>query len=316
MRFRPVLAAVALACVAVPALAHIVSDREVTLLRQLPPRLVAGLTRDDAPDATGATPGNRPESRDLAGQRGAFLRLDDAAARADSATAEITWRAIDATFAHQTPAGDFQPDAHDRAVPDTSLAHLGGIVAGIAELARSEVIVLNSPLADRFRFRVALMLPKLRRTIDALAARAATLARLHRSRPDLRIVDAEAFLLADGIYHEPSLNQLGVAALAEALAAQRPDGAFGRDDALDAQALATWSLLAITTYYPAPSLEQAARRASDGLAKRLERLPRTATRVHPAGVRDGLIAIAYEADLAADAGRHERAARLAHRWGY
>ena len=60
---------------------------------------------------------------------------------------------------------------------------------------------MNSPLQDRFRWRVALLLPKLRRSVDWLVAAGDELFELHEGRPDLLLVDAEAYLLADGIFH-------------------------------------------------------------------------------------------------------------------
>jgi hypothetical protein len=318
MRFvRAALALWVLLVVAAnPARAHIVSDREVKLWRELPTELASRLGRDDRPDATGAAGANRGGFHTIEAQRPALLLLMDAAARGDSSAAEVAWSSIEYGFAHQTPSGDFTADAQDRA-RDSSLAHVTGAVRWTAELCRAEVVVLNGPLAERFRFRVALMLPKLRRTVDALAVRAPLLERLHRGRPDLQALDAEAFLLADGIYHEPSFSALGGAVLTEALRGQRPDGALAKHADPGAQALGLWSLLAIATYYPAPSLERAATRAAQWLEPRVAKLPAPrAGAAGPAGAvaRDALLALAYRARYTADARAIERAAALAEPW--
>ena len=224
---RSGLLAITILVTAAPtASSHVVSDREVRLLRDLPAGLVMRAAAADTPDAMGLAAPNRAPWRDVYHQHGALLLLMDAAARGDTAQAEMAWKAVDAAFVRQTPAGDFEPGPPPSR--ESRLLHMSGVAVWLAELCRAEVVVMNSPLQDRFRWRVALMLPKLRRSIDWLAASAGDLWQLHAGRPDLLLADAQAFLLADGIFHEPRLNQLGQRSLVAALKAQGSNGAFQR----------------------------------------------------------------------------------------
>lgn len=319
LAFAAALAVPLVAALSPAALAHVVSDREVKLLRDLPAGLVATAAREDRPDSSGLTAPNRPAWREVYHQHGALFLLIDAASRADSAGAEVAWKAIDAAFIQQMPSGDFVA-----AGGADSTARLGGVAVWIAELCRAEVALMNGPLQDRFRWRLTLLLPKLRRSVDFLAAQAEPLFRLHRDRPDLLLVDAQAFLLADGIYHEPVLGLQGQRFLTTALALQQSNGAFAPRGAppLGVQARALSSLVEITLYFPAPSLEKASLRGAQWLERRMRDKPSEAARMpadaaNPSprvALRDALVSLSYQAAITTDKGFKRDAANAVARW--
>ena len=133
---------------------------------------------------------------------------------------------------------------------------------------------------------------------------------MHADRPDLLLVDAQAFLLADGIYHEPALNQLGQRTLVAALGKQGRDGAFaGRGGPTIAnQARALESLVEIALYFPAPSLNEAAASAARWLARKIASKQHSgpaerADALSPSAAiewRDGILALSYQASRVGD----------------
>ena len=170
---------------------------------------------------------------------------------------------------------------------------------------------MNSPLQDRFRWRVALLLPKLRRSVDWLVAAGEELFTLHEGRSDLLLVDAEAYLLADGIFHEPRMAELGQRALAASIRGQRKDGALvAHTSDLAGQARGLTGLIEIATYFPMPSLDEAAKRGAEWLSRRLSPQAREPSLL--AGTwREAMLALAFQAGRVNDGGLLGRVERLA-----
>jgi hypothetical protein len=159
------------------ASAHVVSDRELHVVRQFPAATRQEL-RAVLPDSLGNVAPNRPGAwRNVAYQRPALLLLIDAAARGDSALAERAWRAIDAAFAAQLPGGAFRRDA-----ATTSADSLMEGAAFVSGLCRALIAVMNSPLQEQFRWRYALLRPKLQHAVDWLEAAAPSLRAAHARR--------------------------------------------------------------------------------------------------------------------------------------
>jgi hypothetical protein len=291
----------------VAAHAHVVSDREVLMLRDLPAGFVAGLWAP--PDSAGHAGANARGWQHVEHQAEALPRLMDACARSDSTAAEAAWKAIDAAFVRQLPAGDFQATRQE-----PRARQLERTAWWIAQLCRAEIVLMNSPLQKRFSWRVTLMRLKLRRSVDWLVQAGDEIVSLHAKRPELLLVDAQAWLLADGIFHEPRFAELGQKALVTALGQQGKDGSFvGKAGAIGAQARAVSALIAIATYFPMPTLDDAARRGARHLAARLPRSPgrNASARNGAAGVEDALLALAYHASRERDARLRQRVERFA-----
>ena len=259
-----VLAAALIATLATRAHAHIVSERDVALIRSVPAQRMAMLLAGAMPDANGCVGENRGTWRGVEPQAAAAFLIADAATRADSARCEIAWRSLDAAFEQQTPRGDFL-----RAEPTGALAARVGITRWMGESCRALVAVMNSPLQERFRWRHTLMLPKVRRTLDWLVAGAdSAQAQLQAAQDAPALLSqARCFLLADGMFHEESFGRAGQRAIQSALAMQADDGTFhSPTPGAPAQSASVWALQSVAEYFPSPSLESALQKGAMALA--------------------------------------------------
>ena len=254
------LGAVTALAVATAARAHVVSDRELKVVQQFPPGAVRQELRASLPDSAGNVAPNRPGAwRSVAYQRPALLLLVDAAARGDSVVAERAWRAIDRAFDAQVPGGGFR-----RSAATSSADSLMEGAAFVSGLGRALIAVMNSPLQERFRWRYSLLRPKLQHSVDWLEAAAPSLRAAYARRSGLLLVQASAFLLADGTYHDERCGRAGQAALAAALDLQTGDGLFPSNGAANRSehALGLEALQSIAIYFPSPTLERAAAKAA------------------------------------------------------
>jgi hypothetical protein len=323
---RALVLAVVLGLAPAPASAHIVSDKELVTLRALPPGTLRALLAPVVPDTAGAVGANRAGWKRLGEQTPALFALADASAAADSATAERVWASIERALRHQQPSGAF--DREDAAPTDAAATHaaaaestaapahaavparaaddLTETVAWLGETLRAATAMMNSGLADRFRWRYALALPKLARSMRwALAAtpgREAT----EPLRAERMLSDARTFALADGIWHDEAYARAGRKAMAAALSLQREDGTFPDDGSVSAriQARCVAHLQAVTQYFPTPELEGALTRAAHALA-RLAPKERT-----PDARREAALALTLYAERAGDAKLAAAAAKL------
>jgi hypothetical protein len=254
--------AIACALLAGPAHAHIVSDRELRHVRQLPEDSMHSALAFAAPAVGGPAPSRPPRRWNGIGtRRPAVFVLIDAAARSDTARAELAWAAIEEGFEHQRPDGWF--DRSQAGGPDEWLdtaAWLGGVTRGL-------IAVMNSTLADRFRFRYALLKPKLQRSVDALAAGADSARGLNENRAGFLVVTAGALLLAEGTFHEPRYGRAGQPALVAGLALQKPNGLLPTNGTANRaeHVLGLESLQALDLYLPSPSIDRATSRGEDWL---------------------------------------------------
>ncbi|NOT33680.1 MAG: hypothetical protein HOP12_05850 [Candidatus Eisenbacteria bacterium] len=254
-------------CVAAPAHAHITSDRESRALASLDASIVARTRSAGLPDSSGWAGANARGARRVSEQAAALRALSDAAARIDSTTAERAWTAIEAAMRLQRPGGGFEFVE----APTDSIAGWRDAAVFLAELNRAIGAVMNSPLKHRFRWRWALLRPKLERAMNGLAAVSPRLEAGAKRDPALLLTLAESFLLADGHYHLEAYGAAGQRALAAALALQTTDGRF-RGATADRQARCLDAIEALALYFPGPFLD----RASARLAPHVEALGRTA----------------------------------------
>lgn len=286
-----------IACVVSLAGAHVVSDKEIVLLKALPPALVRELRAESMPDTiTGLCGANRAGWRSVGDQRGALLLLASAAAQADSARAEQAWRSLDAVFRAQQPDGAIA-SAPGAGPPDGEAM---AMVDWTGEACRALVVVTNGPLRKRFQFRYSLMLPKLEKLVRHLERGAASRDSAHWRDSAALLAHAQLFLLADGIYHDPAFGLAGQRAIARARELQRADGAFltrGVPATLARQALCLQRLQSITQYFPAPSLESALASGARWLARQSKVESR---RLTPADRREVALALTLVAQRSGD----------------
>lgn len=250
-------AAVALLLVASAAHAHVVSDRDLKVIRGFPSASFTEEWRASLPDSAGYVAPNRSGKwSSVAHQRGAMRLVLDAAARDDTAGVERVWSALDAAWVQQIPGGSFRRSE--------------GVDEGIANAlwvgasSRAVIGVMNSKVAGSFRWRWALMRPKLQNAVDFLEARGDSLLRLHDRDGCALLVLSAAFLLADGTYHDERYGRLGQAALARALELQKSDGSFPSNGTVNVarNALALESLQTLAIYFPLSTLDRAAARST------------------------------------------------------
>ncbi len=301
-------AAVLVALLAPAAAAHVVSDKEIALLRALPPTLVRDLRVAGLPDTvTGQCPGNHMGWQHIAFQRGALLVLASAASKTDTVHAEQAWRSLDAALRSQSPDGLFARGDDARAPEGDAMA----TVDWAGETCRALVVVTNGPLRKRFQFRYSLLLPKLERVVRALEPGAAARDSVNARDAAALLAHAQLFLLADGIYHDPAFGRAGQRAVSAARALQRADGAFlvrGAPASLARQALCLQRLQSITQYFPAPSLEASLARGGTWLARAAMRAPR---RLGASDRREIALALALVGQRSGDAEVQKAARTLA-----
>jgi len=254
------------------ARAHVISDRELRVVAQMPPEFVSKTFAAFLPLGAGFVPPNRPlDWQSVAAQCPAGLLLIDAAARGDTALAERAWTALDVAIAQQLPDGNFKragaPTDRRRtggelfgSVVGPSVDELADDAAWLASTHRALIAVMNSRLAERFRARYAAIKPRLQLTADFLEVRRASFLVARANDAPTLLTAAAAFLLADGTFHEPRYASAGEKALAAALELQEPDGSFpvaGRADPAS-HARALLALHSIAIYFPSAPTEKAA----------------------------------------------------------
>lgn len=252
---RSIAAAALLALVSAGAAAHVVSDREVRLLRALPAGRLEALVPAAQADSLGLVGPNRTAWTHVVHQTPALAWIAAASAAGDTALALAGWRTVDAAFARQRPDGDFGRAAGIAAAEGDAATMLWA-----AELGRTLVVIQNGPLQKPLWKYTTPAQQKLRRTLDRLAQGAEAYRTAARGHAPRLLLQARTFLLADGIYHDPGFARIGQAALAEALALQKKDGALpagGRTEA-GPHARALESLEVLALYFPAPFLDRAA----------------------------------------------------------
>jgi hypothetical protein len=250
--------------------AHIVSDREAKVLAALPDSLARQTLAEDAPDASGFCGVNRtPGTFRASAQVPALRVLGEATARRDSATAEKCWLAIQQALVMQRPGGRFELLA-DGAPQDTVLAWEDAVV-WLGALNRTVAIVMNGPLAEQFRFRWALLRPKLERSMNGLVAMAPLLEQRAKKDPARLLELSEALLLADGHYHVTEYGLAGQRALAAALPMQKSDGSFAAKSAakLAYETRCLSALEGMNLYFPGPFLDRAGNRLTPVIEKAL-----------------------------------------------
>jgi hypothetical protein len=215
------------------------------ILRQMPAAFL-GRT-GSVPDANGFVGYNRNGFKAASFQRGATVTLALAAARADQRLAENCWRAVDATFAHQTEAGDFGDPAES-------------VAFWLCELSRALLVIQQSTLAPQFQERIEALKPKLARAAQWLAGQRERLQREDRAAPNRLFFDAEGFLFCSRLLNDAALGKIGREFLEQGMKLYRAeDGVFLEHNGGDSsyQAVNLLRLQEIVLHFPDPKVEEA-----------------------------------------------------------
>ncbi|MEI8289427.1 MAG: hypothetical protein WCH99_08125 [Verrucomicrobiota bacterium] len=246
------------------------------LLKKIPEEFITRIG-GALPDKNGFIGHNRAGFKGSGFQRGATLTLAIAAARGDRKRAEDCWRAVEVTFARQKEAGHFGD-------PPTSVAFW------LCELCRSLLVVQQSLLAKDYQERIAILLPKLRKSADWLATQQAALIKADGDTPNRLLFSAEAFGFAGILLQDEKLVAAGKDFLNRSLKLYRDvDGVFLEHGGGDSsyQAVNLLRLQEIVIHFPDPKLEAAIRQ---GMKWELNRIAADGTvstegntRVRPGG---------------------------------
>lgn len=202
------------------------------------------------PDKNGLVGHNRGGFKASAFQRGATLKLAIAAARGDAQRAADCWRAVEVTFGHQQEAGHFGDPA-------------SSVAFWLCELCRSLLVVQQSPLAEVYRDRTFVLLPKIRKAVNWLAGRREVLFKEDGHTPNRLFFDAEAFGLTGILLDDEKLIGISREFLARGMKLYRDDdGVFlergGGDSSY--QAVCLLRLQEMVLYFPDPRIENAIRK--------------------------------------------------------
>ncbi|MBI4377419.1 MAG: hypothetical protein HY549_13345 [Elusimicrobia bacterium] len=234
---------------------------EPALLRKMPRRVLEKLASGGRPDAEGLVGHNRGRWLHVGAQRGAMLYLSAAAALSEREHAERAWAAVDAAFARQTPAGNFELGNFQGRTPRRS-DDLSGVSFWLAELCHALVVLRQSELRPQFEDRLNALRPKIERAAWWLVDGRAELERYDAGAPNRLFFDANAFRFLGILLEDQRLSAIGTEFLARGLRAQRADGVFVEKGGHDSsyQAVALLKLLQHRLHFPDERLDAAIER--------------------------------------------------------
>jgi len=181
-------------------------------------------------------------------QRGAMRLLIVAAVRNDPATAELAWKAVDATFARQLDDGGFLSTRTPYAKREPTLASRRTTAFFfIQEFAHAILVLRQSPLAPHFEKRIETLLPKLKRAAYFATDDREQLLADHRKAVNRLFLAAKAAGLSAVILNDPALRARAGELIAIGLEQRDPaTGAFLENGGLDSSYNAV-SLLELQT---------------------------------------------------------------------
>lgn len=241
--------------------------QQLAVLKKIPPELLR-YTGGARPDAEGLVEDNRGGFRSPEFQRKALWRMIRGIVAGNPTVVEDGWRAIDATFRHQSPDGSFSQAGSPHGGPSAAALFL-------ADLSEAMLILQESRLATMYQERIAQLRPKLHRTARwlALPKNQQRLLQHDSDAPNRLLFGALAFGLAGKLTADKELEQIGRRFVDLAMAKYRPrDGVFlekgGHDSSY--QAVAAMKLLVWTIHFPDEKLQSASHKAICWLRERID----------------------------------------------
>jgi hypothetical protein len=236
---------------------------EYELLRKVTTPQMAGLiTNRTLPDSRGFVGFHQRDGTwyEAGMQRGGCWTFIGAVVAGDSARAEVAWKSVDTTFAHQAEDGGFESvrkpdDTHDPTLPErveTAFFYL-------QELGHAILVVQASPMEPQFRDRIAALKPKMRRACAFIQAGYDGIIVKAGHTANRMFIAAKAFGLCGVILKDDQLKESARKLVAVAMAKRDADGIFvekgGRDSSYNAVSLLMAQVLSI--YLPDPELDAA-----------------------------------------------------------
>jgi hypothetical protein len=240
-------------CLPIPAY-----GQQLALLRKMPGDLLR-YTGGARPNADGMASYNKGGFKSPEFQCGAMHYMVRAIVRRDERCTAEGWSAVDAAFRYQEPDGAFGHEGAPHGGPSAAAFWL-------AELDQAVLVLRESDFEPKYKERIDLLLPKIRKAARwlAKARNQAHLKRDDADAPNRLLFDALAFGLSGVLTGDDELKQLGRRFVDLAMAQYRDsDGIFlekgGHDSSY--QAVAALKLQVWTLYFPDKKLEAAADRA-------------------------------------------------------
>jgi hypothetical protein len=238
------------------------AEEQLELVRSLPENVLRRITEGGRPDASGAVGHNRNGWMGAQYQRSVAGYFLLAASRGDRPAAEDAWRAVDFAFAHQVDDGGFAP-RNESGSPSAPKDVYSDAAFWLAHLGQMLLVARASPLADGFRGRIELLLPKVRAAARLLAAGEDVLVAREASATNRYFIDALAYGLSGLLLRDHALEKLGAHFVDLSLERQKAEGFFEEAHGADSSynCVSIWMLQVHDLYFPSPRYEAALSRA-------------------------------------------------------
>lgn len=238
---------------------------EYELLQALPPGLMPSLLVSE-PDDAGLIGYQKQQGRwfQAGMQRGGARHLLGGVLAGDIARMERGWLSVDATFARQRDDGGFLVvhKPYDKA-PLTFDQEVETTYFYLQALAHALLVLQESPHAERYRERVEMLKPKIRRAADFVMSGREGIVPAVGHTANRLLIAAKALGLCGVLLEEEAYKAEARRLVDVALRLRDADGVFiergGRDSSYNAVALLMAQV--ITLYLPDPKIDRAMREA-------------------------------------------------------
>ena len=239
---------------------------EYELLRALPAGTLTALTAGGEPDDQGLVGLQKLHHTwyESGMQRGGCWYLIGAVVANDAPRAEVAWKSVETTFAHQLEDGGFLSN------PNPSRNHVQSFDERVEtaffylqELGHAILVVQASPLEPRFHDRIAALEPRIDRACAFVQSGYAGIIRRSSKAANRIFIAAKAFGLCGKVLHRPEYTATSARLVDVALGLRDADGVFiengGKDSSYNAVSLLMAQVLAL--HQPDPKLTAALDRA-------------------------------------------------------
>jgi hypothetical protein len=234
------------------------SAQQLAVLKKIPSDLLR-YTGGAWPDEDGLVGHNHGGFRSPELQRGAMQLMLRSIAAEKREGMEAGWRAIDATFAHQTEIGHFARDGGPVGGPSA-------VAFWLCELDQAVLVLREGRYGEEYKERIEKLIPRIHKAARWLAQEKyiERLKREDAETPNRLLFDGLAYGLSGLLNDDKKLQSLGREFVDLAMKHYREsDGVFlekgGHDSSY--QAVAALKLQVWTTYFPDKKLETAADKA-------------------------------------------------------
>lgn len=243
------------------------------LLKAWDERILAQLAAAEAPDNEGAMGRNKDGYFHVRFQMGIGSQADDAVARQDAASLQRAVLAMEYSFRHQLPDGNFSLDIPEQLEGDMPTE--GDLASGVAFFMSSlgtGLVTLDGsawyqqPSNAAYRQRVEALREPVQRAAYWLASKRSVLEAADAYAPNRLFFDAVAFYSAGQWLKDDALTSIGLSFAKLALAQKHPDGYFIEGGGWDTSYQGVAIQVGLTLYSLLPEAETFKRNLWDQLS--------------------------------------------------